>query len=399
VAAGRLDFALFDAGHDRALTLVQSGATLSAEARLNPLAVIANYFFDTLPSDVFRFRNGAIYEGRALLTAGVDDPGDPDDPELIGRAQLAYEFVPVVGDYYADPAFDGLLRHYQANLEDSVLEFPVAALECLRALRRLAHDRLLLLSADRGYHRPADLPGRPAPALAIHGSFSMVVNYHALGQYVVQQGGLFLATARAPAELDVCAALLGRHPGDYPETRQAYRQAIERFGPDDFYTLRLGVEANLAALEPAHILAYLRLSGWDSTRFMACFPALAEKLNDAPPGVRAEWYAAVPHIWGGYYHLGEEHDLAFALGLLLYGLDHHDEALEFFERSLRLSGPDARTYCSMALCHVELRQWPAARDRLEQSLALDPALSIALDLRLTVQAALDETEPLTGDRP
>jgi hypothetical protein len=143
--------------------------------------------------------------------------------------------VPLAGDYYADPAFDALLRHYQANLEDSVLEFPVAALECLRALRRLAHDRLLLLSADRGYHRPDDLPGRPAPTLNIHGSFSMVVNYHALGHYVVQQGGQFLATAGAPSELDVCAALLGRHPADYPETRQAYQQAVERFGPDDFY--------------------------------------------------------------------------------------------------------------------------------------------------------------------
>jgi hypothetical protein len=39
----------------------------SAAAPPNPLAAIANYFFGSLPTDVFRFEKGIIYEAQAAL--------------------------------------------------------------------------------------------------------------------------------------------------------------------------------------------------------------------------------------------------------------------------------------------------------------------------------------------
>src|SRR5262249_55039171 len=58
VEAGRLDFARFEAGQDQSLTLIQGGETLAAETLKNPLAVVANYFFDSLPQDAFYLEEG-----------------------------------------------------------------------------------------------------------------------------------------------------------------------------------------------------------------------------------------------------------------------------------------------------------------------------------------------------
>ena len=57
IASGDLDYTKFAAGSDdNAIYLENSGVniTLSTPSR-NPLVVIANYLFDSLPNDAFRF--------------------------------------------------------------------------------------------------------------------------------------------------------------------------------------------------------------------------------------------------------------------------------------------------------------------------------------------------------
>lgn len=58
VEAGMLDFALFDAVDLRPITLSHSRQTLHPEDAANPLILIANYFFDSLPQDCFVVKDG-----------------------------------------------------------------------------------------------------------------------------------------------------------------------------------------------------------------------------------------------------------------------------------------------------------------------------------------------------
>jgi hypothetical protein len=69
IAAGRLDFARFDAERDQSFTLLESGVTLDRASLRNPMAVVANYFFDTLRHDVFLIDQGKLSECLVQVTA------------------------------------------------------------------------------------------------------------------------------------------------------------------------------------------------------------------------------------------------------------------------------------------------------------------------------------------
>ena len=66
--------------------------------------------------------------------------------------------------------------------------------------------RLLLLSGDKGTCHEELLHGREEPGMAIHGSFSMMVNYHAIGQFFLDH----VLNHRVHGQGDT-VAIVGRH--------------------------------------------------------------------------------------------------------------------------------------------------------------------------------------------
>src|SRR6185369_11256658 len=208
-----------------------------------------------------------------------------------------------------------------------------------RRLRNMSGGRMLLISADKGYIKEDSLAGRDEPAINVHGSFSMMVNYHAIAQYFQNSGGQALHTSHRHSHINICAFLLGRQPDTFTETRQAYSEAIEQGGPDDFYTLKKGIDKHYEDLSLEQLIALLRLSGWDPKIFLDSFPAMLDRVESASELVRQELYRGIRRVWDNYYHIGEERDIAFCMAMLLYGMDHYLDALTYFDHSLRLYGP------------------------------------------------------------
>lgn len=384
-----LDFARFDAEHDTELALSHSGALLAPGAIANPVAVLANYFFDSLPHDVFYVHDGDLYEGLVTVSTTDTDP-DLTDPELISRIELAYDYQPAPANYYDDPAFNRLLDAYRQQLDDTVLTFPNAGLRCIQALRDLSDGRLLLLSGDKGYSHEEALQHRDEPGLIVHGSISLAVNYHALGQYVHCQGGAALHLAHRPANLNVSAFLFGPSPTDYVETRLAYDEAIEKQGPDTFFALKKGAEKNYDAFTLEQLLGYLRLVGWDHNIVLGALPALMAHAQTASEDLLAELHRTIEQVWAAYFPLREPRDLAFHLGILLYEMQYYAGALDFFEHSLRLYGPDPATAFNQALCHFHLGTLNDALLHINQALEADANNADARALNLEIMSALSQ---------
>jgi hypothetical protein len=389
VEQGVLDFARFDAEQSESLTLDHSGDTLAAGAIKNPVVVLANYFFDGIPQDAFYIRDGQLYESLVTISAPPAD-NHLDDPGLLDRIEISYENYPTTTEYYGDQELDRILQGYQQRLPTTYLLFPSAALGCIRRLQHLAGGRLLLISADKGYIHEESLINRAEPRIAVHGSFSMMVNYHAIAEYIRHQGGRVLQTAHRRVSLTVCAFLLGQHPAGYVETRLAFEETIEKYGPDDFFTLKKGIEKNYAALTLEQLLALLRLSGWDAAVFMDAFAALLDQVESADEALQRELHRAIRQVWDNYYHIGERRDIAFYMAMLLYGMEYYPEALNYFQHSLRLYGPDASTFYNMAVCHYALRQLEAALDCINQTLAFDPAFEAAKGMRIKIEAEISQ---------
>jgi tetratricopeptide (TPR) repeat protein len=393
VEQGFLDFAIFDVEQPHEFTLRHSGAVLSSATIKNPLVLVANYLFDFISQDCFTLQRGQLHE--SLVTFSTSEPElDLGDPALFASLEVSYAHRGISADYYDDPDFNRVLRSYEQRLPDTTFTFPHVALSCLRFFRDLSGGRLLLLCGGEGYSQEEDLLDRGTPSIIMHGScFSMMVNYHSIGEYVRNQGGLVLRMAHRYTNLYVSAYLLGQHPDDYLETAQSFHEAIESAGPDDFYMLKSSMEEMYNTLSLQQLLVYLRLSGWDSNIFLDCYSVLLEHLKEASKAEQHGLSQVAQHVWDTYYHIGEEQDLAFALGVMLYRMEYHSEALDFFLRSLELYGPDQSTFYNLAMCYSALRRIEEAVSCLDQALEVYPSFELAKTLRIKLQSQLNRKLP------
>lgn len=330
LAEARFDFARFDLTGDEAPALRRRGTTLHELA--NPLVVIANYVFDSVPADAFAIKDGALEE------CLVDD-------------DFTFTRRPTTAQHYGDADLDALLEHYRTALDDTIVTVPTAAIATLRNLKRLASDRLLVLAADKALSTEEALAYREAPRPARHGgAFSLMVNFHALGHYAARHGGVLLHGGDRHAAIDVGALVFGPHE----ETRAAYEDAIERFGPGDLATLSEGVERAAGHLSVAELVALLRLSAWDAATLHAVLAPLREQAAGADPATQEDLRQALFEIYERHFPVPGDPDLPFAIGLLLYELQDYEDAIEFFEASLEQHGHDSATEKNIELCEAML---------------------------------------------
>lgn len=377
--SGHLDFAQVDATHIHAITLSQREQTLTAETLTNPLAVIANYFFDCLPQDAFIIQNGTLYE--SLVTLATSNPyPELTDADLINHIDLTYTHHETTTDYYDNSQFNALLADYQQTLDETCLLFPKVALECLDQLRHLTQGQFFFLTADKGYSHETDLQFRQPPMLARHGNaFSLMVNYHAIGQYTRQLGGAYLNASHRHGSINIGGLLFSDAPSTFPQTDRTFAEKIINGGPDDFFALKKAVEPHLPDFTLSQLLAYLRLSHWDAHIFCGCFPAIMAQLDPASQQLWPDLRSAIHKIWAGYYPIGETRDLAFHCGMLLYSIQAYGEAITYFQYSSQHYGDDASTRFNLGMCHYRLDQTTEALEHFDQAIAMEPAFKPHVD--------------------
>lgn len=392
IEAGQLDFARFDAEHDDEMKTEMAGDLLTAGSIDGPLVVFANYVFDSIRQDAFIIQDGQLYESLMTTVPSVTE-ADLEKPETLPPLEISFTRSPAPASCYENPAWDRILREYEHRLGDTAVLFPCAALLCIQALQKLSRGPLLLLSSDHGEHQEARLLGRKELQMSFHGSFSLPVNYHAIGRYFLHQGGQAFHTSRNPVHLNVSAFLSAGGLEDCSETRQAYEDAVERFGPDDFFILKRGLENVCASLSLEQILAHLKLSGWDARTLLDCSQVLLERLDSSSDAAREDIHHAVQRVWDLYFPIGEEEDLPFVLGMLLYQISYYPEALTYFEHSLRLHGTTAATSYNLGMCYYGLRQIGAALRYVEEALALDPGFEPARAMRIVLESESASRRP------
>ncbi|MCU0513903.1 MAG: tetratricopeptide repeat protein [Anaerolineae bacterium] len=384
VAAGRLDFARFDAIADSDLHLRHSGRVLRAGALKNPLIVLANYVLDSLPMDLFWVEGGQLYEVQAALVSSQPEP-DLNDGTIIERLELVYDRLPVTTAYYGEAGADAILQFYRQTFEATMLTFPYQVLRCLHTLQQLAGGRLMLISADKGDHHLEDLAHEGAPPIALHDNgFSVQFNYHAVMAYLRGQGAAVFALPYRHASLDIMAAVLNAPATT--ETALAYHDHIILNNPDDNFTAMLGFEKKetFTALE---VLAYIRYKRYDSHMFQLVYPMLTRLVPVLPAALIPELRRMVAQVWHHYYHLNERYNLPFCLGVLLAAIRDYAGALPFFQQSITWYGETPMALFNISLCQHNVGDHAAALATFERIPAEFAAGPEVQDLKQRLLAA------------
>ncbi|MCE5318136.1 MAG: tetratricopeptide repeat protein [Parachlamydia sp.] len=374
VEKGVLDFACYyHAEKDPNLHLRASNRSLNPETVHNPVVVIGNYFFDTIPQDLFTVKDGKLLEGQVTLSMDKSDMTEallPTDPEVIRHLNYTFDYAPIeqIEGYYPDfPELHQILKVYASRFENIPFQFPVGAFETIRFFKELSHGRLLLLAGDQGRCTESQMQ-QFEPYIAKHSSFSLSVNYHAIAMYFRHCGGMSLLTTYPEPLFVVVAATLGAEKDKYPETTLAFRTHIDYFEPNDYLKIVNCTETQW--LEPTleSIFLILKLGNWDPVTFNHFFERIRELVPKAATEERESFVQVIYNIWDRFYPINIQ-DGAFVmnLGVVLYDLERYPEAIAFFQRALDLGYENEMIYGNLAASYSALKDFSKAIEWKEKA--------------------------------
>lgn len=381
IGQGVLDFAVFDAVNDREIRLTESQTAIRPGDLKQPLLVIANYFFDSIPQELLYVGDGRIYACDVIIEQ-PESAGTLAPSEALQRMQLHYEHRPAP-EYEADTyPYREVIELYRQELEDSHVLFPEAGLACLERLNQLSQAGFLLITADKGDHRLDNWRFAEPPNLILHGSFSLTANYHAIQYTFERRGGEAFFPSHHYKNLNVGCIFMLENSNSYTCARLAYRRFVERFGPDDFFNLKGWVDDRIDTMGLQPILAFWRLGGYDAEFFIQSAKRISRLLPEANDEELLDLRLGMKKLWSSYYAMEQRYDLALDIGMLLFEMDQFEEAKRFLEISVRedQEEPDPLVLYCLAICHLELGLLETAKDCLQQALELEPEHAEALEL-------------------
>ena len=357
-----LDFCLFQ--HDQeeqVLFLRQRKNTLHSRLVNNPLILIANYFFDTIPHDLFRVHQHKLEEGRISLSYSLpkEFPGmDPDNPLIIPHLKMQHHYEPIDNfdaEYLDQPLWMEILNEYALQQEQiPQMLFPLGAMQVIQRFLKLSQNKFLLLAGDQGIHSTTQLQD-PVPFFSQHDTFSIQVNYHAIASYFKKINGGCLTTLSLHPSLVNIAAISKGAPSQFPELFLAFKQNLEAFELSDYVRLanaviELGDSASLDI-----ILKLIKLGNYDPCDFNVFFPRFMQEAAKLHPKVCDELLNLITQVGKHFYPLSAEGGaFVMNLGVLCYPLKSYKQALYYFQKALELGYSDPLVFKNITAVRAKL---------------------------------------------
>lgn len=366
---GLIDFAIYDLETERAITLQRKNIKLSQETLVNPLIVFANYIFDTVSQDAFTVHEGKLYE--LLFTLSTEEnnlvSGRPADME---KVTIENNIREVTGPYYNDPHLDSILEIYKNNLKDSSILFPIGSFRALQFLKKLSNDRLLVISSDKGYSTVEALDHLSHPSLSFHGSFSLMVNFHAIANYFKNIGGdSFLQTPRKGIKTSVFCS--GFTLQDMPRTSLAIQQYVEGFSPADYFTVHRRMSDTFQECALETIAAHMQLAKWDPHIYLKLNNRVTSQVEEGDRDTIQFIASNMKNLAANYYSMPKTECVLFEIGVFFHAIKKYDEALHYYQLAKPFVGEQFGLFYNMALCLHHLNRYQESLDYFKQALSLD----------------------------
>lgn len=366
------------------IELLNSRQTLSHDTLRNPLILICNYFFSTIPSDLFRLKNGELQQG-FISTYAPHAIGEPDfeedDPKLIKCLNFTVYYKSVMVPPYADLEQKILesLAHTLCKEDDVFFTFPVSGFQVLRYFRRLSRERLLVIMGDYGANVVEGFKRYKDNWMAHHDSLSVPVNFSAFAQFCTLQNGFSLTTTEIDTPFIVSVSNFMGPRENWKEMQFIFEECIETFNISD-YAIFLEDLKNRGNSPPIPLLLELIRLGRGSALLVKAYhreilltiPEMdsiaKEKLKNYLHKISENYY--VTCFQGGEFF--------FTLGELLYTLEDFSSAAFNFRKGMQVMGPSPQTCKSLGACYLALGEKEAALECWNEARWLEESSSANL---------------------
>jgi hypothetical protein len=399
--SGKLDTAIFWPERDDAIRLRFSGGVLDPSTVQNPVFVIANYLFDSVPADCFRTLGGNLHEIRYAVYEDTTVTNSPQHP--FARMRTDIECRRVNGDYYGEANRDAILAEYAAEFPDTTFSVPVSALAMVDRMHALSRGRWVLLSSDKGYVSPATLGHVMKLDFAEHGSISFSVNYDAIVRYAARHGATSFSTSREYASLQTIATAFAPGRGSTSEiglerTRETFRariletdtlNAVSRMqGP---FIAACGTPSTPHQCEEAFAagLAFVRAMRFDPWAFASCAPMFQQVVERLPEICRPDVQDLLAHVESAVYPgLRSSAETLLVISLLYAQGGWFSPALQTALRARKTLGETEGSLLALGTAYEACRMYEDAAAAFEQLRATLPQQDIMGESELAQQANL-----------
>jgi len=352
---GMLEYAHYDAVGGDEILLRYSSKTISKHDLKQPLLVLANYFFDSIPKDLFFIKEDEIHSCQVSLSADRN-PDKINISELLEAMSIDFTHHKMGDGYYENKVFNEILEKYPYLLKETYLFFPHIALKCLENLQQLSSKGIALITMDKGFSEIRDLENKDKPEMITHGSMSFHVNFHAFIAYCDKMSGTAYFPKYSTFHLQLGCLLFLENSASYYETKAAYNRVVNEYGPDDFNSYKHFSYKHIARMNLPEMISLLRLSAYDSSIFKNILPRLKQLAKKVSFNDRNRLAQTMDQTWNMYFVLEESKDLAFEIAGLLYSLGYYEKALVYFQYSVNHYGHTEDEYYNRILCYYQLRQ-------------------------------------------
>lgn len=366
---GIIDFAIYDMETERPITLINQNIRLSPEVLVNPLTVFANYIFDTISHDSFAVHEGKLYE--LLLTLSTEDDNMQDNrPMNMEQIKVDYSAHEIKSAYYGDNYLDSILETYKKEINQSSFLFPIGSLHAIKFLKKLASNKLFLISTDKGYSTVDALDHLGHPSISFHGSFSMMVNFHAIGEYFKNtEGDSFLQTNRKGIKTSVFTSDFTF--ADLPETSLMLRESVEEFSPSDYFTLHRRISDSFQECSLDTIASHMILSRWDPHIYLKLSSRVTSLVSESDSDTIEFMAQKMPQLAANYYHMPKSECILFEIGVFYHAIKRFGEAITYYQQALPYVGEQFGLYYNLALCQHHIGDNAAALEQFKHALSLD----------------------------
>lgn len=369
--SGMLDFAVFRPEDDQEIQLLLSGQTLSPGKMKNPLIAIANYFFDSIRQDMFQVHNHQLQEGLVTLERTVNTQEQMDAFPEFDQIKTNYRYQDVSAEnYYPEPEFNRLLTEYQREVKYGALIVPIGALRVLKNLQILSENNLVLLSSDKAFAEMAHMLLYRQHNFAVHGSFSYMVNYDAIGRMFKNQNGWYFFHNHWSSSLATVCCVSTRHTQERLERLQYF--ITQHLNVSNRITSTINANPDEAS-GMERLLAVIRLNLADPRAFCNAAPQLVEQLPNATIEQKHDLLMIMEMAWEKFYFYRGERNLTYWLAELYYQLGMQERCLQALDEALKgYTEYDWEYYYMKARSHERLNQWEQALDLYRKSVRLNP---------------------------
>lgn len=362
IEAGILDFAYYNATTNNPLKLMVSGQKL--DKTINPLIVISNYFFDTIPQDIFHIKNKQLYEGKISLKSNADAK---DAVEIAKSLEINFSYAPIknIYNYYPDIILNLILEEYINKLNDVYFFLPIEAIRIINNFNNISCGPSLFLISDHGIVNQQQIAHSKQISMTKHLTFSAYQqNYHLIQEYFCKKGGYFLVPSIPNKEFTTMLGIYEKNEKTFSETAHCYSTHVNAFDSGNCSYLVDIIDHH----QPIElIILLLKLHNYDPNTFITFSKPIHKQLSSIDNDIKDQLVEIIYRTRENIFILSKRDQYIFIdMGTILFEIDYYETAFNYFQTGHFYFYDNPKILCYMLLSEIFLHDPIKARPYLHQ---------------------------------